>query len=291
MPVQPFEAQRDFDQPGNGLVGIALLLQQRLAGDRLFERDGVRRVVRHQLAQPVDLAIGHGKHATDIAQHGAGLQLAECDDLRDPIAAVFLLDIADHLVAPVLAEIDVEIRHRDALGVEKSFEQQTPAQRVEIGDRQGPGDDRAGARAASRPDRDALPFRPLNEVGNDQEVACEAHLDDCFELEFEPIAIGFGIGRGESRRSQPRRETAARRLAQRRRLVAPGVTPRRVKRRQDRLAEPRDKGAAPGDDEGIVAGFRQIGEQSAHLGGRPEVMMRRQPPSVRVGDDAALRDA
>ena len=207
MPVQPFEAQRDFDQPGHGLVGIALLLQQRLAGDRLFERDRVRRVVRHQLAQPVDLAVGHGEHAADIAQHGARLQFAERDDLRDPIAAVFLLDVADHLVAPVLAEIDVEIRHRDALGVEKPLEQQTPAQRVEIGDRQRPGDDRAGARAASRPDRDALPLRPLDEIGDDQEVAGEPHLDDRFQLEFEPVAIGFGIGRGESRRGQPRRET------------------------------------------------------------------------------------
>ena len=61
VPVQAFEAQRDFDQPRHRLVGVALLLQLRLAGDRLFEADRVRRVVRHQLAQPVDLAVRHAR--------------------------------------------------------------------------------------------------------------------------------------------------------------------------------------------------------------------------------------
>ncbi len=115
--VEAFELQGDRDQPGDALIGIALLLQSRLRGERLFEGDRVRRVVRNELAQTVDLAVGHREHPADIAQYGAGLQLAEGDDLRDAVAAVFLLDIADHLVAPVLAEIDVEIRHRHALGV------------------------------------------------------------------------------------------------------------------------------------------------------------------------------
>ncbi len=117
VPVEAFELQRDRDQPGDALVGVALLLQSRLGGERLFEGDRVRRVVRNKLAQAIDLAVGHREHPADVAQYGAGLQFAEGDDLRDAVAAVFLLDVADHLVAPVLAEIDVEIRHRHALGV------------------------------------------------------------------------------------------------------------------------------------------------------------------------------
>ncbi len=58
--------------------------------------------------------------------------------------------VVDHLVAPVLAEIDVEIRHRHALGIEEALEQQIEAQRVEIGDGQRPGHDRAGARSRGR---------------------------------------------------------------------------------------------------------------------------------------------
>src|SRR5205823_13421822 len=135
------------------------------------------RIVRYELAQPIDLPVGHAQYPADVAQYRARLQFAKSDDLRDAVAPVFPLDVADHLVAPILAEIDVEIRHRHPLGVEKPLEQEAEAQRVEIGDRQRPGDDRAGTRAAPRPDRDALPLRPLDEVGDDQEIAGEPGLD------------------------------------------------------------------------------------------------------------------
>ena len=32
-------------------------------------------------------------------------------------------------------------------------------------------------------------LRPLDEVGDDQEIAGEAHLDDDIELELEPVAV------------------------------------------------------------------------------------------------------
>ena len=96
----------------------------------------IGRVLRHHLAEPVDLAVGHLQHAADVAQHGARLQRAEGDDLRDLVAAVFLLDVADHLVAAVLAEVDVEVGHRHAVGIEEALEQQREAQRVDVGDGQ-----------------------------------------------------------------------------------------------------------------------------------------------------------
>ncbi len=122
VPVKTFELEGDGDQPRHALVRVTLLLQCRFAGDRLFQRHRVRRIVRHQLAQPVDLPIGHGEHPADIAQYGAGLQFAKGDDLGDPVATVFLLDVANYLVATVLAEIDIEIRHRHPLGVQEPLE-------------------------------------------------------------------------------------------------------------------------------------------------------------------------
>ncbi len=50
--------------------------------------------------------------------------------------AVLVAHIGDHLVPPVLAEVDIEVRHRDALGIEEALEQQAEAQRVEVGNRQ-----------------------------------------------------------------------------------------------------------------------------------------------------------
>ena len=135
------------------------------------ERHRRGRILRHQLAQLVHLPVGHLQHAADVAQHAARLQGAEGDDLRHLVAAVALLHVADHLVAAVLAEVDVEVGHRHALGIEEALEQQPEADRIEIGDGERVGDERAGAGAAARADRNAVRLRPLNEIGDDQEVA------------------------------------------------------------------------------------------------------------------------
>ena len=164
----------------------------------------MRRVLRHQLGQLVDLAIGHLQHAADVAQHAARLQGAEGDDLRHLIAAVALLHVADHLVAAVLAEVDVEVGHRHALGIEEALEQQAEADGIEIGDGERIGDQRARARAAAGPDRNALRLRPFDEVGNDQEVAGIFHALDDAELEFQPLAVlVLGVALGEPLRGEP----------------------------------------------------------------------------------------
>ncbi len=105
----------------------------------------------------------------------------------------FCLHVADHLAAAGFAEVDVEVRHRDAFGIEEALEQQAELQRIEVGDGQRPGDHRARARAATRADRNVLRLRPLDEVGDDQEVAGEAHPDDDVELELEPLDIGLAL--------------------------------------------------------------------------------------------------
>ena len=151
--VKPFELERDVEGALDDRIAVALGLQLGLALDRLGERHRRRRVLRHELAELVDLPVGHLQHAADVAQHAARLQGAEGDDLRHLIAAVALLHVADHLVAAVLAEVDVEVRHRHALGIEEALEQQIEAKRVEIGDGQ-----RVGRRASPRPSRG--PARP-----------------------------------------------------------------------------------------------------------------------------------
>ena len=86
-----------------------------------------------------------------------------------------LAHVVDHAVAAFLAEVDVEVRHRHAFRVEESLEQQIEAQRVQIGDGQRPGGDRSGTRTAAGTDGNAFRLRPLDEVGDDQEVAGETH--------------------------------------------------------------------------------------------------------------------
>ncbi len=189
MPVEPFELLRYLQQPRHHLIGVARFLQFRLAGNRLIERHRIGRIVRHQLAQPIDLPVGHLENAANVAQHGARLQLAVGDDLRHAVRAVLLLYVADHFFPAVLAEVDVEVGHRHAFRIKEPLEEQPEPQGVEVGDGQRPRDERSGPRSAPRPDRDTVRLRPLDEVRHDQEVARELHLGDDVHLEGEPLPV------------------------------------------------------------------------------------------------------
>ena len=214
--------------------------------DRLLQGHGLGRVLRHQLGQLVDLAERHLQHAADVAHHAARQKRAEGDDLRDLVGAVPVAHVADHLVAPVLAEVDVEVRHRDALGIEEALEQQPEAQRIEVGDGERVGDERAGAGAASRPDRNAVVLRPFDEVGDDQE---SSRGTSCCVMTSSSKASRVD-GRPRARCPVPCRggeaqlEPGLRLAHQLGRLVRRRA---RGEGRQDRLARARAIGAAPGE--------------------------------------------
>jgi hypothetical protein len=128
---------------------------------------------RDHLGKLVDLPERHLQHAAHVAHGGLGQKRAEGDDLPHPVAAVFLLHVADDLFPPVHAEVDVEVGHRHPLGVQEPLEQQRVAQGVEVRDRQRIGDKAARARARARAHRDVVVLGPFDEVSDDQEVARE----------------------------------------------------------------------------------------------------------------------
>ena len=163
------------------------------------QRDQLAGLERDQLGDAVAESVRQVEHAADVAHRGLRGHRAERRDLRHPVGAVFLLHVLDHAVAAVLAEVDVEVRHRHALGIQEALEQQAVAQRIEIGDAERIGDERAGAGAASRPDRHAVALRPVDEVGDDQEVAGESHLHDGLRLEVEPRRVFGDASRRASR--------------------------------------------------------------------------------------------
>ena len=74
------------------------------------------------------------------------------------------------------AEVDVDVRHRDALGIQEALEEQVELHRVDVRDLQAVGDERSRRRSAPGPDRDPVLAREPDEVPHDQEVAGESHL-------------------------------------------------------------------------------------------------------------------
>src|SRR6185437_420197 len=209
----------------------------------------------------------------------ARLQRAECDDLRHLVAAVALLHVADHLVATVLAEIDIEIRHRYAFGIEEALEQQAEANRIEIGDGERVRDERAGARTTARTNRYALFLRPLDEVGNDQEIAGVFHAGNDAELKVEAFAIFVdGVAGSNARRFEPPFESGFGSAAQFARLIEclAIITDREA--RKNGLVRARPERTALGDLYRRCNRLRQIGKKINHFGAALKAMLGRQLP-------------
>src|SRR5581483_3691555 len=175
-------------------VALHLRSQAGLHLDRFRERV-VEALLRRrdQLRDRISLGERKAERAADVLDRRLRLQRAEGGDLRDFVGAVFLLDVADDLIAPADAEIDVDIGHRFALGVEKALEQQTVSDRIEVGDLERIGDEASRRRAAARPHRDAVVLRVIDEVGNDQEIARELHPLYDAELEIEALMVQLEV--------------------------------------------------------------------------------------------------
>ena len=150
----------------------AVLEARRTAHDRVGD----------QLGQAIAGTVVVAEHTGGVARRRAREHLAERDDLRHRLLAVLVGHIPDHALTTADREVDVDIRHRHALGVQETLEQQAVAKRIDVGDLERVRDQRPGGRAAARTDRDPRVLGVLDEVPHDQEVAGEAHPLDHVEL-------------------------------------------------------------------------------------------------------------
>ena len=185
LPDEALERLREVDDLPHDRVGVVGLLQLGSRLEALVEVD--LRAFRDHFRDLVDGAVGDLEHATGVADGGAGHHRPEGDDLGDAVAPVLLRDVVDDAVAPCDGEVDVHVRHRLAARIEEALEEQVVADRVDVGDLEAVGGERARRRAAARPDRDPVPPGEGDEVPDDQEVVGEAHLLDRLELEAEAL--------------------------------------------------------------------------------------------------------
>ncbi len=242
----------------------ALVEARRAAHDRV--RDQLRELVPH--------AVVVAEHARRVARGRAREHLAEGDDLRHAIGAVLLLDVGHHALTPAHGEVDVDVRHRHALGVEEALEEQVVGERVHVGDRQRVGDDRAGRRATARADRDAVVLGPVDEVPDDQEVGVEAHLVDDAELHLHALD-GLDGRRVAVAAAQAGLDQAAQ-------VLLLGQAVRAVEAR-DQLAAERDLDvAALGDLQRRLQRARELGEGLRHLLGGLQIELVRRERHLRL---------
>ena len=275
-----------LDQLAGGEVVV--LLRRIGTAERVVQGDAER--IRDELGDAVDETVGQAEHAAAVAHDGLRRHRAVGDDLADLVAAVLARDVVDHLVAAIHAEVDVEVGHRHAFGIEEALEQQVVAQGVEVGDAQRPGHQRTRAGTAAGSDRDVVALTPVDEVGDDQEVAGEAHLHDDVEFGLQPgVVVGASQAVGQCVRLQAAIEAAPRFLADPRFQRMPF---RHREVGQVIGAERELQVAALGQFHRVFERFGNVGEQRRHLFRRFQVLLGAEfARSARIVEHAAGGDA
>src|SRR5207253_3874799 len=101
------------------------------------------------------------------------------------------------------AEIDIDIRQRYALGIQKSLKQQLMLERINVSDAHGVGDERSGCRSTARTDGNGILSSVADEVPDNQEVSGELHLLNDRDLTRQALIVvsarllqptrGFGL--------------------------------------------------------------------------------------------------
>ena len=139
--------------------------------------------------------------------------------------------------------------------------------RIEVGDAQGVGDHGARRGAAARAHADAVVLGVAHEVGDDEEVAREAHLGDDAQLVGGLLPDVVGDASGVAPRE------AALDLGDEPRVLALSRGHGELRHEVGALVE--GHVAALGDEQGVVACLGQLAPDIAHLRGRLEVEVAR----------------
>ena len=266
------ELAGEVDDPLDARIRLVHLAQWLRDFQRLVELDP--ELVRHGLGDPVDLAVAVAQDPAHVADGGPGQHRAEGDDLGDVVVAVLAGDVGDDLVPPAVLEVDVDVRHRHPVRVEEPLERQLVEDRVDRGDAQRVGHDRA-RRAAPARRLDPLLAGEADEVGDDQEVAGVAHGGDDAQLVLQACP--------QQRRHLPVASLQAS-LALLAQPALRGLTVGHREVRDAQVAQRHRDVALLGNPARVADRLRLVREEGRHLGRRlePEVVGFELQPAGRV---------
>ncbi len=153
------------------------------APDRARERGS------HILAQPHCLAHLADRHARAVVDHGGAQPGA--------VAAIALVYMLDHFLAPLMLEIDIDVGRLVAVLGDEAVEQQCVLCRIDCGDPQAIAHRRIGRAAAPlAQDRRRLRAGKIDNVLDGEEIAGEAFFGDQGEFGAQGFAHAFGNAPG-----------------------------------------------------------------------------------------------
>ena len=136
--------------------------------------------------QRVDLGDAKPERPPGITQRALGPVGNYRGRQRRPLATVFGVNVLNHFLAPLMLEIDVDIRRLATLFRDKTLEEQGRACRVNLGHAEGITDRRIGRRSAPLTEN-VLAAGKTDDVVDSQKIGFVAHLAD--QLQFVLYAL------------------------------------------------------------------------------------------------------
>ena len=190
VPVEVLQLHGHVDGGPGGGLRVVFGLELGLLLHRLLQRDCLaQHGLRDERGDGVHVREGHAHDAPDVAHAALGLEHLEGGNLPDGVGAILVAHILDDALALEHAEVDVEVGHRHALGIQEALEEEVIRNRVDVRDAQRIGHQRARAGPAARTDRDAVLLPPVDEVLDDQEVPGKFHPADDLDLGLQALAV------------------------------------------------------------------------------------------------------
>ena len=187
---RPFKRDSVVKHRLGSRVGLVLFLEVRVLSHRHFQRDVPSlHWWRDELCHPVSIAIRHLQHARHVAHRTTRCHRAKRTDICHAVRTILLGTVLDDLTAARILDVDVDVGHRDAVGVKESLKQQIILQWVEVSDIERIGDDRPSRRSSPWPKDDTLVLPPVDEILDNQKVPVIAHLVEHRKLHVEPLYL------------------------------------------------------------------------------------------------------
>ena len=149
-------------------------------------------VRRHRLGEALADRVRLVHHAGGVLERLLRLNGAEGDDLRDLLFTVLFGHVVDDFAAATIVKVHIEVGHGDAVGVEESLENQVVVERVQVGNTHRVRDHGACTGATAGAHANTVALRPVDKVGDHEEVAGEAHGGNNPHLVLCLLAHGVG---------------------------------------------------------------------------------------------------
>ena len=182
---QSLNLSRKIDDPARRLI---LLIA--LAKVRRFLKRSIQRYVklcRDEFCDCRHLAERHLEYACDIANGAFCAHCAKGCNLRNMILTVTFLDIRNNPSAVDVVKINIDIRHRHALGVKKALKEECVLEGIDVRNAEQIGNDAACCRSAPRSDGHAVFPCVVDKIPNDEEVAGISHVVNDAKLIIKPL--------------------------------------------------------------------------------------------------------